>query len=83
MPQRAIKTSAPRNPPQRFQMQIPHDELEQLELTAARMRRRRDNRLSNLTKDPSAAKIVRVALRQLLGAMTTEQLEDLIETTEL
>ena len=72
-----------KTPVARFQMQIPVDELEELELTAARLRRRKQNRESTLTKDPSAAKIVRVSLRQLLGSLTTEQLEELLETTDL
>jgi hypothetical protein len=62
---------------------MPVEELDNLELTAERLRVRKKQGLSKLTKDPSAAKIVRVALRQLLGSMTTEQLEELIEITDL
>lgn len=68
----------------RFALQIPDAELEDLETTARRLRERKAAGKSRITsKDPSASKIVRVALRQLLGSLTTEQLEDLIETTDL
>lgn len=79
---RALHTR-PKTKSSPFRMQMPDDEREQLELTVARLQRRRLQGLSNVTKEPSAAKVVRVALRQLLGSTTTEQLEDLLETTEL
>jgi hypothetical protein len=70
--------------PQRFTLQLPLAELEDLEMTAKRLRDRKARGLSVIKKkDPSASKIVRVALRQLLGSTTTEQLEELIETTDL
>lgn len=83
MPQREIKRKPVKNLPVRFQMQIPADELEGLKLAVARMRKRRVRGESTLTKDPSDAKVVRIALRQLFGTTTTEQLEDLLETTDL
>jgi len=80
MPQRAIKTRAPKSIPQRFQMQMP---LADLEMVVARLRLRRERGQSKLTKEPSAAKVVRLALRQLFAQTTNEELEELLETTEL
>lgn len=80
-PQRAILT---KNPPasRRFGMQFPEEEIRDLEMTTLRLQQRRERGDSKLTKQPTQSKLVRLALRQLF-ANTTEQLEELLETTEL
>lgn len=64
-------------------MQMPDEEHKDLELVVARLLQQRERGTITLSKQPSAAKVVRLALRQLFGTTTTEQLAELLETTEL
>lgn len=81
--QRQLHTRPRKKPTSRFSMQMPDEEIEGLELTVARLQRLRTQGSLVLTKQPSAAKVVRLALRQLFGQLTTEQLAEMLEVMEL
>lgn len=85
MPERPIHNRPRKRPTTRFAMQMPDDELADLEMVVARLDQRRAIAATSGTpmKAASSAKIVRLALRQLFGSLTTEQLQELLEITAL
>jgi hypothetical protein len=81
---RALHTRPRSKPASRFAIHLPDDERRDLDqVVVERMKVRRLRGLSKLTKQPSGAKLVRLALQKMFASMTTEQLAELLETTEL
>ena len=85
MPQvkRDPRNNRPKKATSPFKMSMPDDERANLENTVVRLQTLRARGMVSLSAQPSAAKIIRLALRQLFATNTSEQLAELLETTEL